>query len=193
MNARLYDPWLGRFLSPDPYVQAPDFTQSFNRYSYCWNNPLRYVDENGEWVHLVIGAVIGGTINWLVNGAEFTWKGLAYFGVGALAGVAGGLTGQAVAGIVGTVGFAGGAMTGIAAGFTGGFVGGAGNAWSKGASFGQGLKQGFIGGGLGAITGGLIGGISGGITAIKHGGNFGQEKELPLMLWQPPYLEIKLK
>ena len=26
MNARLYDPLLGRFLSPDPYVQAPDFT-----------------------------------------------------------------------------------------------------------------------------------------------------------------------
>ena len=28
MNARLYDPALGRFLSPDPYVQAPDFTQN---------------------------------------------------------------------------------------------------------------------------------------------------------------------
>ena len=49
MNARLYDPALGRFLSPDPYVQAPDFTQNFNRYSYCLNNPLRYVDKNGEF------------------------------------------------------------------------------------------------------------------------------------------------
>lgn len=39
MNARLYDPLLGRFLSPDPYVQAPDFTQNFNRYSYALNNP----------------------------------------------------------------------------------------------------------------------------------------------------------
>lgn len=35
MNARLYDPLLGRFLCPDPYVQIPDFMQSFNRYSYC--------------------------------------------------------------------------------------------------------------------------------------------------------------
>lgn len=26
-------PYHGRFLAPDPYVQAPDFTQSFNRYS----------------------------------------------------------------------------------------------------------------------------------------------------------------
>ena len=32
MNARLYDPILGRFLSPDPYVQLPDFTQAMNRY-----------------------------------------------------------------------------------------------------------------------------------------------------------------
>ena len=33
MNARLYDPLLGRFLAPDPFVQDPDFTQNFNRYS----------------------------------------------------------------------------------------------------------------------------------------------------------------
>ncbi len=48
MNARLYDPLLGRFLSPDPYVQAPDFTQNFNRYSYALNNPLKYTDISGE-------------------------------------------------------------------------------------------------------------------------------------------------
>ena len=63
MNARLYDPVLGRFLSPDPFVQMPDFTQSFNRYSYCLNNPLVYVDENGEFWHIVAGAIIGGAIN----------------------------------------------------------------------------------------------------------------------------------
>ena len=48
MNARLYDPALGRFLSPDPYVQEMDFSQNFNRYSYCLNNPLRYTDPSGE-------------------------------------------------------------------------------------------------------------------------------------------------
>ena len=47
MNARLYDPAVGRFLSPDPIVQAPDNTQNFNRYSYCMNNPLRYADPLG--------------------------------------------------------------------------------------------------------------------------------------------------
>ena len=53
MNARLYDPVLGRFLSPDPYVQMPDFSQNFNRYSYCLNNPLVYVDEDGEFVEVL--------------------------------------------------------------------------------------------------------------------------------------------
>jgi RHS repeat-associated protein len=48
MNARLYDPALGRFLSPDPYVQAPEFSQNFNRYAYCLNNPLKYTDEDGK-------------------------------------------------------------------------------------------------------------------------------------------------
>lgn len=39
MNGRLYDPMLGRFLSPDNYVQLPNDSQSYNRYSYCLNNP----------------------------------------------------------------------------------------------------------------------------------------------------------
>ena len=57
MNARLYDPALGRFLAPDPFVQMPDLSQNFNRYSYAMNNPLRYVDEDGEFIHIIIGAV----------------------------------------------------------------------------------------------------------------------------------------
>lgn len=48
MNGRLYDPVLGRFFSPDPYVQFPDFSQSYNRYSYCLNNPLKYTDPSGQ-------------------------------------------------------------------------------------------------------------------------------------------------
>lgn len=48
MNGRLYDPVLGRFFSPDNYVQMPDNSQSFNRYSYCLNNPLKYTDPSGN-------------------------------------------------------------------------------------------------------------------------------------------------
>jgi len=47
MNGRVYDPTLGRFLSPDPIVQAPAFSQSWNRYSYVFNNPLSLVDPSG--------------------------------------------------------------------------------------------------------------------------------------------------
>ena len=48
MNGRFYDPQLGRFLSPDPYVQDITNPQNFNRYSYCLNNPLKYSDPSGE-------------------------------------------------------------------------------------------------------------------------------------------------
>ena len=47
MNGRMYDPLLARFLSPDPFVQMPDFSQNFNRYTYCLNNPLIYTDPSG--------------------------------------------------------------------------------------------------------------------------------------------------
>ncbi|MGB5441541.1 MAG: RHS repeat-associated core domain-containing protein, partial [Gammaproteobacteria bacterium] len=47
MNGRLYDPQLGRFLSPDVQVQYPENSQSFNRYSYVHNNPLSYTDPSG--------------------------------------------------------------------------------------------------------------------------------------------------
>jgi RHS repeat-associated protein len=96
MNARLYDPLLGRFLSPDPYVQTPDFTQSFNRYSYALNNPLKYTDENGEFVltagiitAIIVGsAIVGGTINVAANWNSINgfWQGFTSFGVGALTG-----------------------------------------------------------------------------------------------------------
>ncbi|TYP76858.1 RHS repeat-associated core domain-containing protein [Aquimarina intermedia] len=48
MNGRMYDPQLGRFLSPDNYIQNPYNTQNFNRYGYVLNNPLIYNDPTGE-------------------------------------------------------------------------------------------------------------------------------------------------
>jgi RHS repeat-associated protein len=47
MNGRVQDAVTGRFLSPDPYVQSPGFTQSFNRYAYVTNNPLSFIDPSG--------------------------------------------------------------------------------------------------------------------------------------------------
>lgn len=50
MNGRVYDPQLGRFLSADPFVQSPTNSQSYNRYSYAWNNPLKYTDPSGYFL-----------------------------------------------------------------------------------------------------------------------------------------------
>ena len=47
MNGRLYDPILGRMLSPDVVIQDEQNSQAYNRYSYCFNNPLRFTDPSG--------------------------------------------------------------------------------------------------------------------------------------------------
>ena len=47
MKGRVYDPTLGRFLSPDPLVVGPRMSQALNRYSYGLGNPLRYADPTG--------------------------------------------------------------------------------------------------------------------------------------------------
>ena len=188
MGGRVYDPVLGRFLSCDNYVQEPDNSQNFNRYSYCLNNPLRYTDPTGDFWQLIIGAAIGGIFNWAVNGCEFNAKGLGYFGVGALAGavgcgLAGGISsvmagGSFMAGALGTAsaatstGFLAGMAGGAAAGGAGGFIVGSGNAWIGGASFKSGLLNGFAEGGLGALMGGAVGGLIGGIDATSNGRNF---------------------
>ena len=38
---------VGRMLSPDIVIQNPEYSQSYNRYSYCFNNPLRFTDPSG--------------------------------------------------------------------------------------------------------------------------------------------------
>ena len=47
MQGRLYDPGIGRFITPDPFVQAPFWSQGLNRYSYVANNPLNLTDPTG--------------------------------------------------------------------------------------------------------------------------------------------------
>jgi RHS repeat-associated protein len=70
-NARLYDPALGLFITPDAIVQDPFDPQSLNRYAYARNNPLTYTDPSG---HLfleaaLIGAAIGGGMAALNGGS----------------------------------------------------------------------------------------------------------------------------
>ena len=209
MNGRLYDPALHRFLQPDNFVQDPFNTQNFNRYGYCLNNPLVYVDQNGEFWHLVIGAAIGGVINWISNGARLDAKGLGYFAVGALAGalsagVMGG-TSSALAGGAFSAGFLGsssaaavsssffsGAVIGAASGLTGGITSGIGNSLVSGQNIGQALKNGINDGLTGAAFGAITGGIAGGIDAVTDGRNFwrGDRKILDVDLPIPQVNQI---
>ncbi|WP_027360159.1 FG-GAP-like repeat-containing protein [Desulforegula conservatrix] len=57
-DARLYDPALAQFLSPD--TVTPDWYDpiSLNRYAYCRNNPLKYTDPDGHiWQFAVLALI----------------------------------------------------------------------------------------------------------------------------------------
>lgn len=47
MKGRIYDPKIGRFLTPDPLISDPAQSESLNPYSYVRNNPLKWVDPSG--------------------------------------------------------------------------------------------------------------------------------------------------
>ena len=64
MNGRMYDPVMSSFLSADRFVQNPMSAQGFNRYAYCMNNPLRYIDPSG-WT--MVNPVTGYTPNSATN------------------------------------------------------------------------------------------------------------------------------
>lgn len=185
MNARLYDPFTGRFLSPDPYVQAPDFTQNYNRYSYALNNPLKYGDPNGEFVITATTIIIAGAIlasaayggykaytiadkNGL-KGWDKVWRVVGGCAVGAVSCAASIYTGGAVAGALGSLGgFCGGAIAGAAGGAVGGAISGAGMTSLAGGDEEDMLKSASLGALSGAATGALVGGVTNGCIALKN-------------------------
>ncbi|MBX3000487.1 MAG: hypothetical protein KF893_18350, partial [Caldilineaceae bacterium] len=54
-GARWYDARLGRFTSADSIVPGAGNPQAFNRYSYVFNNPLRFTDPTGHIPMLTAG------------------------------------------------------------------------------------------------------------------------------------------
>ena len=191
MNGRVYDPVTSTFLSVDNFVQDPSSTQNFNRYAYCMNNPLKYTDPDGEWAHLVIGALIGGVANVFSNLKHINTfgEGLAYFGIGAVAGALSAGVGMGVsswigggtfgAGFIGSnaaetvvSSFASGSVIGGSTGLTQGFFTGSGNSWMQGDNFGQGLLKGAYAGATGFINGAIHGGVFGGLDAVADGRKF---------------------
>ena len=121
LNARLYDPILGRFLSPDPFVQQPDNTQNLNRYAYALNNSFNYMDPSGTaiegfiaWGVVAFAAVIGGVVNVAVHAKSTTyvWQDFANFGIGFLISGISSMTGYGIAGLADKAGFIWGGLIG---------------------------------------------------------------------------------
>ena len=90
MGGRIYDAHTHQFLTPDPYMQAPESWLNHNRYAYCMQNPVMYTDPTGEYFGIddVLAMVIGGGVNavsQLVSGnVHNVGQFFAYFGVGAV-------------------------------------------------------------------------------------------------------------
>jgi len=187
MNGCVYDPYLGMFLSPDNYVQMPDATQGFNRYAYCFNNPLIMTDPSGDFIFSLYlgpvgaiidaacwGAVINGgiyAVSTAITGQKWDWE---QFGksvaVGAISGAAGAGAGMLTQGLQVYGAIPGALIEGGIQGVAGGLAGGFGNVimeddWR---AFGSGFAQGFI---TGFILGGISGGIEGYINAQNIGAN----------------------
>ncbi len=64
-GGRYYDQQISRFISPDPYVQAPDDPQNLNRYSYVLDNPQRYIDPTGYEYGDSSGSYSMGLYGWV--------------------------------------------------------------------------------------------------------------------------------
>jgi len=70
MQARYYDPVIGRFYSNDPV----GFTNvhTFNRYAYANNNPYKYTDPNGQTAAKVVGSFKQWAKGWKDLGNSMT-------------------------------------------------------------------------------------------------------------------------
>jgi RHS repeat-associated protein len=130
MNARLYDPELGRFASPDSMIPEPGNAMAYNRYSYVKNNPTLAADPSGHSAMLAYAAftyvfVQGHSDNKYLQIASAVWLAVAsgdVFSGGGAAGAVmtqGGLslvTGYLQSGTLGTTEVRSAILSGAAAG-----------------------------------------------------------------------------
>lgn len=72
-QARWYDPPLGRFVQPDPFVPEPGNPQVLNRYAYTLNNPLKYTDPSGHWVESALDIAFIGYDIYDIKTNGLTW------------------------------------------------------------------------------------------------------------------------
>jgi RHS repeat-associated protein len=104
-GARYFSGAQGRFTSPDPdnYDARLEQPQSWNMYGYTWNNPLKYVDEDGRAVNLALAGIgagigfgtgfVGSAWSQYIQGGTVDWgKATAYGAGGAVSGATAGFT-----------------------------------------------------------------------------------------------------
>ncbi|MDR1679192.1 MAG: hypothetical protein LBR81_05370 [Prevotellaceae bacterium] len=211
MNGRVYDPVLGRMLSPDNYVQDPFNPQNYNRFGYCLNSPLKFTDPSGEFIFSALlpgigifldaacwGATIGAASYTasiaFSNGGFNNWSWSDFSkaaGVGAVSGVVvsgvGGIYGP-----IGSMGFSGEIARSFMHGYTQAYITAA-FTHDPNAAFTS-----FVAGGLSSLVGSgfmmhggdlanspigvyAFAGLAGGIGAELTGENFWEGAALGLM------------
>lgn len=153
--SRYYDSGIGRWLVPDPADQY------WSPYAYCGNNPIVYVDEDGEFAWFI--PVIAAGMGYLQHGISTDQWGADAFMSGLIAGAAvtaGMVTGGLGAGLMGfTEGSAGFA---ISASTIGGAFGGATGSIGGQLYFNGGVNWNQVGNSaIAGIGGGLAGGVAG--------------------------------
>ncbi|MFC3812836.1 RHS repeat-associated core domain-containing protein [Lacihabitans lacunae] len=162
MNGRVYDPVLGRFLQPDPFISDQFDLQAYNRYSYVLNNPLSLTDPSGYWPKFIDNFFesVGNIFNSVVNFAKENWKPLLVAAVGIGVAI---FAGPAIAAYFGGNTF-GAVMAGAAAGFTSSVTG----SLLNGGGLNDALKSGL----KGALIGGLSAGLAYNVGQLAGHGNF---------------------
>lgn len=179
LGRRYLDPHLGTFVTPDILIAGAYTLDGWNRYVYCRDNPLRYVDPTGmvswEDVLAIVGIVVviavlivaacftGGTTLVAIPGLTITLSGLL---VGTAIGVAAG----AVIGGIAAAQAGGDLWKGILfGGVMGGLTSFAGGCFAVaiGASL---TSLGILGGiAIGAVEGALIGAGTGAAVGFAGG------------------------
>ena len=70
LQSRYYDPNICRFINADGYVSTGQGVLGYNMFAYCNNNPVNYLDIDGEFPwHILIGGVIYGGSNFVTASA----------------------------------------------------------------------------------------------------------------------------
>ena len=106
-QAREYLAESGRFAGQDLIVGFTEYPKTLNRYNYCWNNSLIYVDYDGKFPPIIAGAIIGGVVSFtssivtqVILDRKVNWKETFVDTVGGA--IKGGIAGSGI-GIVGGV------------------------------------------------------------------------------------------